>query len=244
MSTSLKVVAPLPPEVTALAAACQALAKETALDRFELAVKAFLDNGIHNDLDLRRADEMLVNVARGGDAVEAATKPAISAAHALHKALIAEAKRWKDRWTAMDGALRRAILKYKNEQAELARRRQAEIDRAADEERRRKENEARMALRNGDMAAAEALVEEAQSIVAPVISTATPKLDNSTDAQVWVIKITDPLALVKAIAQGVVPLSVIKEFDYALMRKEAKNMGGLNWPGVSARQESALRVRR
>lgn len=244
MSTSLRVVAPLPPEVQALTKACEALAQESALDRFEIAVKQFLEVGIRDDNDLRRADEMLSAVARGGDAVEGATKPVISAAHALHKALIGEAKKWKDRWISMDGALRRAILKYKADQAELARRRQAEIDRAAEEERRRKADEARRAMRDGDIAAAQALVEEARSIVAPVVAQGIPKLDNSNDTQIWVVEITDPMALVHAIAQGVVPLSAVKEFDLALMRREAKKLGGLNWPGVMARQESALRVRR
>lgn len=243
-TTAVKVVAPLPPEVTALANTCQALAQEHALERFELAVKTRLERGINDDNDLRLADEMLSAVARAGDAVEAAARPVISAAHAVHKALLAEAGKWKNRWLAMDGALRKAILKYKADKEALARRQQAELERAAEEERKRREAEARKALRDGNVTAAQELLQQAQAVVAPVIMNATPVLDNSDDRKVWEIEVVDPMAVVQAIVAGTIPLSFIKDWDITLAKKEAGKRKRLDWPGVKAEEKAALRVKR
>lgn len=246
MSTALKVVAPLPPEVTALTKTCEDLAKTDALERFEIAVANRLSIGIANDNDLRLTDELLHSVVLGADAVEAATKPMTSAAYALHKALVAEANKWKARWTTMADGLKGAILKYKRAQEELARRQQAELDRAAAEERQRKEAEAKAALRNGDVAAAQTIMQEAQAIVTPIIADATPMLDNSSTRKPWQVEITDPEAVVKAIAAGTIPLCAIKEFDLGFLKKEATKRGGLpaNWVGIRVWQEEKLSVRR
>lgn len=244
MSSPIRVVAPIPPEVTALAKTCESLAQQHALDRFELAVKARVEHGINDDIELRQADELLHKVVLGGDAIEAATKPAISAAHAVHKALIAEAKRWKERWLGMRSKLERAISDYERRKADLARRQQAEIYRAAEEERRRKAEAARAALRDGDVPTAQALAQEAQTLVAPVLMHAEPKLEHSTKRTVWAAKVTDPKAVVKGIAAGVIPVSVIKEFDMTLIKREAAKRGGLDWPGIEVWQETARGVRR
>ena len=99
-------------------------------------------------------------------------------------------------------------------------------------------------MRNGDMAAAASALQEAAQVVTPVICTATPVLDNSSTKKTWNAKVTDPDALIKAIAAGTVPLSVVKEFNITLLKDEAKRRGGLDWPGVQVWQEESLSVRR
>ena len=246
MSTSVRVVPPASPEVTALANTCKALAEQSALDRFELAVKGRVQIGIRDDNDLRQTDELLHQVVLGADDLEAATKPTISEAFARHKLMIATVKPFKDRWDGMRTNLTNIILKYKRDKEELARRQQAELDRAAEDERRRKEAEARAALRAGDVATAKAAMLDAQSIVAPVLAASSPVLDNSKDRQVWVVSITDPEAVVKGIAAGIIPLSIIKEFDLGFLKREATKRGGLpaTWVGCTAKQEGAISVRR
>jgi len=71
-------------------------------------------------------------------------------------------------------------------------------------------------------------------------------LDNTGSRQVWEVKITDPMALIQAIAAGVVPLSVVKEWDITFLKKEAAKRGGLpaTWEGISAKQEDALTHKR
>jgi hypothetical protein len=245
-SAEVQVVALRPTAEASLKAACLALANENSIDRFELAVKHRLQVGIKDDNDLRKTDELLVNVVRGGDAVEALCKPATAAAHALHKAMTGTCNEWKARWNGMAEPLKRIILKYKAEQAEIARRQQEELERAAAEERKRAEEQARAAMRQGDVTAAKAAMETAQAIVTPVLMNATPALDHSTDRKPWEVTITDPEAVVKGIAAGIIPLSAIKEFDITFLKGEAKKRGGLpaTWAGISAKQVDALSVRR
>jgi hypothetical protein len=187
---------------------------------------------------------MLHQVVLGGDAVEAAAKPVTSEAFARHKALVAEANSWKARWTAMANGLKSLIIRYKDAQAMLAARQQRELEQAAADARRREEEEARKAMRNGDMAAAQAAMTRAAEVVTPVVMSGTPVLENSSDRRPWEVTVTDMEALVKAIAAGIVPISAIKEFDMGFLKREAAKRGGLNWPGVSARQTTQLSVRR
>lgn len=234
--------------------ACEGLATACSLERFEIAVKSRLQQGIKDDNDLRLTDDLLASVCRGGDAVEALTRPAIKAADELHDALLGvskeyiyytpKTKTWSGRWGALRMNLTSLILKYKRDREELAKRQQEELDRAAAADRQRKEAEARAARRAGNVTAAKAAMEEAQTIVAPIIAEATPVLDSAKDRKPWEVEITDPEAVVKAVAAGVIPLSVIKEFDLTFLKKEAAKRGGLNWPGISAKQVSALSVRR
>src|SRR5581483_4928288 len=125
--------------VLAIQQTCQQMAEASNLERFELAVHQRVVTGLHNDNDLRLADAMLGDVARASDALEEATRPAIAAAHAVHKSMIAEVKTWQDRFTKLRESLTGAILKYKKQRADLAARQQRELEIAAEAERKRKE---------------------------------------------------------------------------------------------------------
>jgi hypothetical protein len=245
-TTAIRVVAPVPPEVTALANACQALAQDSALDRFEIAVKSRMERGINDDGELRIADDLLHQVVLGGDALEAAVKPVISDANARHKLLIATAKPWQSRWTTMADGLKSLIIMYKRHQEELIRRQNQELERAANAERLRLDKEAKAALRNGDMEAAQDAMDAVNQVVTPVIAQATPVLDNSSTRKPWQVEVTDAEALVKAIAAGIVPLSAIREFDLGFLKREATKRGGLpkTWSGLRSWQEERLSVKR
>jgi hypothetical protein len=229
------------------------MARQSALERFEVAVKSRVQTGIADDNELRRTDEMLHAVVLGEDSLDHA-KPTcdqrvsgpITEAYARHKAMLATVKPWKERWTAMRSTLTDLILKYNKAKKELARRQQEEIDRAAAAEQQRKEEEARALLRAGQVAQAKAMIREAQTTVAPVIATGSPLLAHSFGSQPWNAEVTDPDAVVKAIAAGIIPLSIIKEWDITFLKKEAGKRGGLppTWAGVEAWQGEALRVRR
>jgi hypothetical protein len=254
-SAEVQLVALRPNVETALRQACEALAQQNSIDRFEIAVQSRIQEGIRNDNDLRLTDELLVNVVRAGDQIVALCKPATAAAFTLHRALTAiqnewigqdGAKRWTGRWGALREKLSSVMLKYKRDKADLERRQNEELERAAAERRRQEEAKARAALRDGDVAGAQAAMQTAQSIVAPVVMPSAPVLDHSTDRKEWVITITDPEAFIKSIAAGIVPLSAVKEFDLFFLKKEAAKRGGLpaNWAGVSARQQDKISVSR
>jgi hypothetical protein len=240
--------------VTAVRQMCAGLAEQYSLAKFEIAVKSRVERGINNDNELRQVDELLANVCMAADAVEAATKPVIGQAHSIHKDLVSEAKtwiakndktkKWEGRWGVLREALAGLILDYKRRQADLARRQQEEIERAAAEERKRKEAEARAAMRSGDVQGAQRAMEEARQVMTPVIMQATPVLDHSTTPEVWIIEVTDRMAVIKAVAAGIIPDQVIKELDLTFLKQEATRRGGLNWPGISAKKDLTLRVSR
>ena len=101
--------------------------------------------------------------------------------------------------------------KWERAQAEIARKEQARLDKEAEEKRRRAEEAARKerekaeALREAgraDLAAnAEARADQkeqkAETIVAPIVQPATPKLDGVSTRQVFKVQITDPVAFVR-----------------------------------------------
>lgn len=242
--SSLRVVPAPDPETMALATICQSVAEECQIDRYELVVKSRLETGINDDNQLREVDTLLAKVNKAKDALEEATRPAISLAFARHRAMTGKVKEFMGRWDVLDGALRKLIIGYKQAKEELARKQQAELDRAAADQRRRLEEEARQAMRDGDISKAQSTQQLAQAVTAPVISQATPVLASTKDREVWEVQITDAMALVKAIAEGVVPLSAIKEFDLVFLRKEAAKRGALAWPGITAKKVPALSVRR
>lgn len=230
----------------ALTTALTMLSEKCALERHELAVSELKRLGIPNDVELRRADELLGSVARGADAVDALCKPHTKAAYDFHRGLTKIQGEFKQRWTTMDEILRKLILQYKRKQAEQQAEQQRQIELAAQAERDRLAAEARKALRNGDMSAATDAMKRVQSVVTPVLATSTPKLENSRERQVWEVAVTDPMAFVKCIADGIIPLSAIKEFDLVYLKREAAKRGGLppEWKGVTAKQEDALSVPR
>ena len=200
MSTQVRVVVPEPPEAQALTLACQEVASQWSLDKFEIAVKSRLEHGINDDCELRLTDDLLHQVVLGSDAMEAVVTPPISAAHALHKTLLDTAKPWRNKWAALVASLKAAIIRYDIEQKAIKAKQQRELERAAEEERRRKEAEVRAAMRSGDVAAAKQAMEEVKAVVTPVIMTATPVLEHSSGREPWQVEITDSLAVARGIA--------------------------------------------
>jgi hypothetical protein len=238
-------IAKTDPQVVALAKTCQDFSTEHSLDRFEIAVKSRISTGIADDNDLRAVDSMLHQVTLAADALEEEIKPPIAVAFARHRAMTALAGTWRNRWAGLKNSLSLLVLAYNRAKADQAQRQQAEIDKAAEEQRKRLQAEARVAMRSGNMAAATAAIAEAQNVVAPVIMVATPKLDYSHTRKEWQVKIVDPMAMVKAIAAGTAPIEAIKEWGEYFLKCEAARRGGLpeHW-GVKAWQEEALSTKR
>ena len=258
MSTAIRVIPQPDPEVAALAKVCEHLAEQRALDRFEIAVKSRLQQGINDDNELRITDELLHKVVLGGDEVQEVTAPTVSLLFARHREATAEVKKWiwrndktkkwEGRWGVLREALDGLILKYKLAKRDLERRQNEELARAAEEERLRKESQARAALRRGDMATAKAAMQAAAEVVTPVVVGSVPVLDNTGDRQEWVIEVTNSETVLKNIAAGVIPFSALKRdpWDLTFIKKEIARRGGLpaNWTGIFAKQVVALTHRR
>jgi len=243
MSTQIRTIAQIPDEIRVLQEKCLAVANENNLDRLEQSTRAIAEIGIRDDNQLRQANDVVRVVKIGAKALKDETDPPIGFFHGLHKMAIAAVKPYTDRFAKMETTLKSLMLNYQLEQERLHRKQQEELDRAAAEQRRRLEEEARKAMRNGDVETAREATQQAEAVVTPVLVTATPILSNTSTARTWEAEVTDPVALVKAIAEGVVPMSAIKEFDISFLKREASKRGGLDWPGVRAWQGARLSVR-
>lgn len=241
-----------PPEVAALTNTLQALAKTSDLDRYRLVVKAIQERGIRNGIEAQNADELLAEIAGHIDACQSIADPPIAAAHAAHKGLVAimkkyayrddKSKRWSGYWGELRQALTDLILRYREDERRRAAQQQAELDRAAEALRQQKAEEARKLLRDGNVGAAQAAMQEATAPT-PVIAGGAVKLDNSRSRWPWQVEITDKMALVRAIADGIVPPEAV-DVNESFIKREATSRNGLNWPGVRAWQQEALSVGR
>ena len=82
-------------------------------------------------------------------------------------------------------------------------------------------------------------------MVTPVVMSGTPVLENSSDRRPWEVRVVNEGMLLKAIASGAAPISIIKAWNETVLKDEAKRRGGLppEW-GCEAKQVTALSVRR
>lgn len=92
-------------------------------------------------------------------------------------------------------------------------------------------------------------VEEKQAEVETVMTTPAPTLVVNNTRKVaglssrteLIPEVINPLALVKAIADGRFPVGLVKEWDYALLKKLVNS--GMNIPGVSSQSRRVMGVR-
>lgn len=243
MSTNLA-IAEVPEQIKALQATCQAIAEQSNLDKLEQATKATVERGINDDHELRQAND-LARLAKSGAAdLKKESDPVTSYFHGLHKMALAVVNPFSVRYDTIEKTLKRLMGQYTLAQEALQRKRQAELEKAAEDERRRLAAEAAKAMRNGDVAAAKAAIEQAENTPTPVLATATPILEGTSFRRPWDVRITDPLALLADVVAGKAPLSVVKEFDIVLLKKEAAKRGGMPFAGVEAWQGIAPAVRK
>lgn len=224
---------------------CQALATADNLDRLETATKLTLERGIQDDNQVRQANDLLGLVKAGAGNLGDTTKPFIGYFHGLHKRALAAVAPFTSRWSAMEDTLKVLILRYDHEQERLRRKAQEEADRIAEQERRRLAEESQRALRAGNIVAARELVQEAESVVTPMVPSISPVLPGASKRESWEVEIVDPIALLAGVVEGKVPLSIIKEWNRGLMNTEATSMGGkLSWPGIKTKPKTVLARRR
>ena len=101
--------------------------------------------------------------------------------------------------------------------------------------RKQKDSEARTAMLEGDMRGAAIFKEQAKSIQTPVLPVESTKLEGLSTRPKKLVTITDPMALVKAIAAGDAPISVIKEWNMVYLRDMA--MQDVVYPGTTCEDD-------
>lgn len=151
-----------------------------------------------------------------------------------------------DALTTTEGAIKRAMIKFDDEQERIARE-----NAAKEAERVRKEQEALVAKAEklearGKSEQAEAVRENAAAIVTAPVAVAEPIKTAGTSWRVtYSAKVTDLSALVKAVAEGRVPLNVLAPDQKVLdgMAKALKESFKGMYPGVELVSEAGLSQR-
>ena len=87
-------------------------------------------------------------------------------------------------------------------------------------------------------------IEKVEELAAPAPMTVAyqqPKTEGMSSSKTMEVEVVNPMALVKAIASGTIPIGVVKAFDLVLLKKLVN--AGLAIPGVKATPKREIRVR-
>lgn len=218
---------------------------EQHANRLALGVEVYEAQGIQSEVDMERANEILGSIASARRTTEEKWEAPVSFFNKTHKTLTGWRKRGTDLFDRLRERIEKPMKAYVRAQEELARQRQAEAERAAEQLRRVKEAEARRLAREGEIAASREAKAMAEAITAPVLPGPEFKLEGTNIRRPWTVTIFEPMALVKAIAEGRAPLEAIKEFDVVFLKRRAAELGkeGVIYPGVRADQDVGFSTR-
>lgn len=195
-------------------------------------VAAIGDVVVSSDADLEAAAAQLRDVKALQKDADAAQKAVTQPLEQQKKAAIA----WfRDRIVSkLEGAesrLKRGILAYQQEQERIRREQQRAAEEAARKERERLERQAAKAEAAGRAEKAEQLAERAQTVVAPVIDTAPPKVAGVSTRETWRFEITD---------QGVLPREYLVPDEKKIGAVVRALKGDAAIPGVRVYAEQTL----
>ena len=159
----------------------------------------------------------------------------VSSALKLHRSLVAKRDAMLIPVGEQKNSLRLGMKTFEDEQERIRRAEQARLE----EEARKAAEEAALAQAvalemNGHKAAAEAVI--AAPVVAPAVYVpkTTPTGFGNATRRTWGAEVTDLLALVKAVAAGIVPLQAIDANSVFLNQQARALKSALSYPGVKS----------
>lgn len=139
-----------------------------------------------------------------------------------------------------EALLKSAMSDFDERQERERREAQRRLDEAAERERRRLAQQAERAAAKGDADRAAELKDRAAMVVAPIAQEERPAVAGVSRRETWRAEVTDLRALVRAIADGHVPLAAI-EANQRFLNGQAKALRAeLRYPGVRAVPERTI----
>jgi ATP-dependent Clp protease ATP-binding subunit ClpA len=137
-------------------------------------------------------------------------------------------------------SIKRAMVAFQQEQQRLRAEEQRKADEAARKEREKLEAQAAKATASGKVEKAEQLEQRAATVVAPVIQREAPKVAGINTREVWKAECTDLKALVKAIAEGRAPLSLVIANDKVIGAQARSLKGDFVCDGIRVWSEQSI----
>lgn len=126
------------------------------------------------------------------------------------KALNAKYKPLNDMLVACEGIIKKKIGAYQQKVEDERRKAEAEAEDKANKERAKLEKRAESAEEKGQDEKADALREQAASVVAAVPAAPAVKVAGISSRETWTAEVTDIQKVCKLIADGVLPVSLIQ----------------------------------
>ncbi len=167
----------------------------------------------------------------------AITKPLNDALKEVN-ALFKPAKEWLSQ---AETILKGKILAFQNEQERLARELQAKADADARKEREKLERRAAKAEAKGKEDKAEELRDQAETQIAPKVTSAAPKLSGISRRETWKAEVTDKEAFLRFVVNQRPDLLPIVKIDSSALNGMARSLKGeLDLPGVKVSKEASL----
>ena len=238
MAKPKALIAPTP-ETALVQQKADAIVTRAEIDRYTLIVEQFV---VADKDSAQQLTDIAGEIAAAESRFEEFIGPPIAAAHAVHDFLCKLARPTRQALEALKDKAKRKVAVWKlDEEARLARieREAAEL---AERQRRQAEAEAQKLLRQGKVSEARELREVAEAIAAPIISADSLKLEGSRDTFGWEHTVTDFAALVRAVAQGTVPLEALLPNEKFLKAQASARGKDLNWPGVAVKRSLSLAI--
>jgi hypothetical protein len=229
-------------QTRAVVRAAGEIIKASDRDRFEIAI-SMLD--VRDDHSFRRANDLLVELVKLKDEWDKYWKPKTSSAWATFKIL-------KDAYNgpaafidSMIDKVKSAMAAYSEQKKRIVQAQQQALVESTEALKEAQLKEARSLIRKGMVVEGQILRQQATDLQAPIISDTTPKLDGTRVREEWGdFEVTDFQALVKAVAEGMVPLDALVSNDTVIRNKIKQMRKSFDWPGIVAKPRINFAVER
>ncbi len=150
----------------------------------------------------------------------------------------------KDWLSEAEAVLKGKLLEFQNEQDRIARELQAVANAKARKEREKLERRAAKAEAKGKDDKAEELRQTAEAQIAPVVTSAAPKLAGISRRETWKAEITDKRLLLNHIVNEQPDLLPLVKIDGSALNGMARSLKGeLDLPGVDVSKEASIAAR-
>lgn len=210
----------------------QADVKQVALSVPDQA-KAFT---VSNNDDYTAGESLLATCKQIENEIHATFDPIVDKAHQAHKEAVAQRKKYLDPIEDGRRILKGKMIAYQSEQERKQREEQARLEAEA---RKRAEDEAlalaAQAEAEGDKETAEAIIAEPVQVAPVVVPRTAPAASRlSAGRSVWSAEVVSLMALVKAVAEGKQPITLIQANETALNGMARSLKSAMNIQGVRA----------
>lgn len=215
---------------------------QSDIENLERAHRALV---IANQEDFEEASVFLRDVKALRAEIANTFDDAIKSAHDAHKSVIAAKKRHDDPLVRVEIAVKALMGKYVEAQAAERRAEAARLEaEAIRAEQDRRLEEAAVWEASGDSETAARVLDEPGPVIVALPTVEAPRAAGVSTQEKWTADVVDLMALVRAIAAGAAPVSLVAPDQSVLNKMAAALKGELRFPGVKVVRSTIVSARR